>query len=93
MKKLIARLMVMSLLAVSLAAFAQTGSDAGKDNMQQPTPTGPRTPKANKSHTMDPGKTKKNSMSKGNTTKKSTAKTDTTKTDAAKKKDDSAPKQ
>jgi pentapeptide MXKDX repeat protein len=92
MKKLIARLMAMCLLAVSLAAFAQTGSDASKDNMKQDTPKTPKTPKSNKSHTMNPANTKKDSMTKDNmkpdTTKKSTTKKDTTT-----KKDDSAPKQ
>jgi pentapeptide MXKDX repeat protein len=92
MKKLIARLMAMCLLAVSLAAFAQTGSDAGKDNMKQDTPNAPKTPKSNKSHTMTPTSTKKDSTSKDNM-KQDTTKKSTTKKDTTTKKDDSAPKQ
>jgi hypothetical protein len=89
-KKLIARSIAMCLLAVPLSAFAQTGSDVSKDNMNQNTPKGPSTPRGKKSATTHTG-TKQHSTTKDNmkpdTTKKSTTKKDTT------KKDDSAPKQ
>jgi|HubBroStandDraft_5_1064220.scaffolds.fasta_scaffold35249_3 pentapeptide MXKDX repeat protein len=96
MRKLIARLMTICLLAVPLAAFAQTSSDVSKDNMKQGTPTTPGTPRGTKSATTNATGTKKHSPTKDNmkpdTTKKSTTKKDATKKDSTKK-DDSAPKQ
>jgi pentapeptide MXKDX repeat protein len=79
MKKLIAKLMAMCFLAVSLAAFAQTGSDASKDNM--------------KSDSMKSDSMKKDSTAKKSAkTKKTSAKKDSMKKDDSMK-SDAAPKQ
>jgi pentapeptide MXKDX repeat protein len=72
MKKLITRLMAMCFLAVSLAAFAQTGSDASKDNM--------------KSDNMKSDTMKKDSMAK-DSKKSAKVKKTSTKKDSMKKDD------
>jgi pentapeptide MXKDX repeat protein len=82
MKKLIARLMAMCFLALSLAAFAQTGSDASKDTMKQD---------STKKDTMKKD-SKKSAKVQKTSTKKDSMKKDSMKKDDTMK-NDSAPKQ
>jgi pentapeptide MXKDX repeat protein len=77
MKKLIARLMAMCFLMVSLAAFAQTGSDAKSDTMKKDTTKTASTKKSTKTAKV------KNSSMKGD--KKDSMKKDTMKKDDAPK--------
>jgi|SRR5580704_7159058 pentapeptide MXKDX repeat protein len=84
MKKLIARLMVMCFLTVSLAAFAQTSSDASKDAMKSDTTKTASTTKGTKKS----AKVKNSSMKKDSTKKDSMKKDDSMKNDAT-----AAPKQ